>query len=143
MVFSEIDCSLRGSWLDQNDNVPKVLKRISISLCCAIVSCQTSLRNGSASDSRSEGCLLKSGRGQARILIQLVSYSCCRVSLMNPRTCLTMTFCKHTNHTYTINLLNLIPINQPGRTFFPNLFIRTQNNILQISHLNANSLLKI
>ena len=106
-VLSEIDCSVRGPWLDQNDKVPRVLKRKPISLCCAIVSCQTSLRNGSAPDSSPEGCVLKSCRGQARILVQLVSYSCCRVSLMNPRTFLTKTFGKHSNHTYTINLLNL------------------------------------
>ena len=136
MVFSEIDCSLRGSWLDQNDNVPQVLKRKSISLCCAIVSCQTSWRNGSASDSRSEGCAFKSRRGWARLLVELVSCSRSRVSLKNLRTFFNYDFLQELeSHLHNQPLEFDDPWTNRRERFFSNFFIRTQNNILLLSHL--------
>ena len=139
MVFSEIDCTLRGSWLNQNDNVPQVLKRKSINLCCTNVSWQTtSWRKGSPSDSRSEGCVFKSCRGQARILVQLVTYSCCRVLLQNPRSFFNydvlQEFESHI-HNQTFELED--PSTNRRERFSSNLFTVAQNKKLLLSHLNV------
>ena len=106
MLVIEVDCFLRRSSLDRNDNVPLVIKRKSLSLRCVILRCKTPCSNGSASDSRSEGCVFKSPRSQARISVELVSYRITEFRSRTQELFSTMTFCNTTNHTYTINLLN-------------------------------------
>ena len=134
----EIDCSLRRSWLDQNDNVPQVLQRKPISLCCATVCCQTSWRNGSASDSRPEGCVLKSRRGRATILFHLVSYSSYRVSVKNLRTFFNYDFLQELeSHIHNQSFELDDPWTNRGERFFNNFFIRTQYKLLFLSHLNV------